>query len=237
MFRFNRLFRTLPENRKGTDYFIGDLHGQRERLSQALAERQFDPTRDRVISVGDLIDRGPDSPGCIALLEEPWFHACLGNHEWLLINAVLGGDPVSRQVHQDNGGEWVEDCDPRQLERWAQQLQQGCPLALEVPWRGRLIGVTHNDVLQNDWRVMRRKASRRLVDRCVWSRARFHAALGQASGTLTEPLPPIAGVDVVVAGHNPWPEPVWAANQVYIDTLWKSDRLTVVSAEDLLRRV
>lgn len=39
-----------------------------------------------MLSVGDLVDRGPDSIGCLKLLEAPWFHAVMGNHEQLLLN-------------------------------------------------------------------------------------------------------------------------------------------------------
>ena len=89
------------------------------------------------------------------------------------------------------------------------------PLALEVKFGSRRIGVTHNDVIGLDWQVMRKKASAKQVDHCVWSRNRFNTALSHPLAN------PIANIDLVVSGHNPHPTPVWAGNQVYIDTLWK----------------
>lgn len=65
---------------------VGDLHGHRHLLEDELDRIGFNPTRDRVLSGGDLIDRGPDSLGTLELLEEPWFHAVLGNHELMLLN-------------------------------------------------------------------------------------------------------------------------------------------------------
>jgi len=71
----------LPANLAGRDIIIGDLHGHTEILHRLLEQAKFDPSRDRVISTGDLVDRGPDSIGCLDFLNEPWFFAVRGNHE------------------------------------------------------------------------------------------------------------------------------------------------------------
>jgi hypothetical protein len=47
----------LPANTRGRDFVVGDIHGTFYVLEQALAAVGFDPARDRVICVGDLIDR------------------------------------------------------------------------------------------------------------------------------------------------------------------------------------
>ena len=75
----------LPHNSKGRDFIVGDLHGMRELFLQKLQEVGFDPTQDRVICTGDLVDRGPDSLGTLKLLQEPWFYSTLGNHERILL--------------------------------------------------------------------------------------------------------------------------------------------------------
>ena len=59
-----------PLNRHGRDYVIGDLHGQWQALQRALGEVAFDPARDRLFSVGDLADRGPDSLRCLQIIVE-----------------------------------------------------------------------------------------------------------------------------------------------------------------------
>src|SRR3546814_19725952 len=80
------LHRHLPANTAGRDFIVGDLHGCLDLLQVELARIAFDPTRDRLFSVGDLTDRGPDSMGCLRLLREPWFYAVPGNHEDLLLD-------------------------------------------------------------------------------------------------------------------------------------------------------
>lgn len=102
----------LPGNPWRRDLIVGDLHGHRATLNAALDTLEFDPTMDRVLSVGDLVDRGPDSVGCLRLLREPWFHAVKGNHEDLLLGSIreLGskaGTDSRFALHQNNGGDWL----------------------------------------------------------------------------------------------------------------------------------
>ena len=76
---------THSANAQGRDFVVGDLHGCRSMLDGLLEKVSFDKDRDRLFSVGDLIDRGPDSVGCLKLLREPWCFSVLGNHEAMLL--------------------------------------------------------------------------------------------------------------------------------------------------------
>lgn len=65
---------------------IGDLHGCYKEARQLLEKCEYDPTKDRVIFVGDLIDRGPDNDLCIEFAQmiqtlQDFPSAILGNHE------------------------------------------------------------------------------------------------------------------------------------------------------------
>ena len=53
--------RTFTANAHGRDFVVGDVHGCFRTLERALTELQFDPTRDRLFGVGDLVARGPHS--------------------------------------------------------------------------------------------------------------------------------------------------------------------------------
>ncbi len=106
----------LPVNTDGKDYIIGDLHGCFALLERLLSSVHFDPQQDRLFSVGDLIDRGPESLRCLQLLTEPWFYAVLGNHEVMIINFFLSylQNGVFQHLSDtedsgflENGGEWV----------------------------------------------------------------------------------------------------------------------------------
>lgn len=66
---------------------VGDIHGMYKALVQVLERANFDPHADELISVGDLVDRGPDSREVLEFLEQlPHFRFVLGNHdEWLFM--------------------------------------------------------------------------------------------------------------------------------------------------------
>ncbi|MBP5144082.1 metallophosphoesterase, partial [Pseudomonas chlororaphis] len=65
-------------NTAGRDFAVGDIHGHFTKLQAALDAVQFDPTVDRLFSVGDLVDRGPESADVDTWLAKPWFHAVRG---------------------------------------------------------------------------------------------------------------------------------------------------------------
>ena len=47
---------------------------------------------DYFISVGDNIDRGPESLNVLRLLNQPWFTSVKGNHEAMALDAFETGD-------------------------------------------------------------------------------------------------------------------------------------------------
>lgn len=110
------LHQRLPANTLGRDFIVGDLHGCLDLLQIELARIGFEPTADRLFSVGDLIDRGPDSMGCLRLVREPWFFAVRGNHEDMLIDYSREvvqpyGVGVRTKLFFCNGGDWVRTLD------------------------------------------------------------------------------------------------------------------------------
>ena len=87
------LVQQLPD---GPIDFIGDVHGELEALQRLLAHLGYRPDGSHaagrhLVFLGDLVDRGPDSPAVALLVRElvANHHASciLGNHE---MNAMLG---------------------------------------------------------------------------------------------------------------------------------------------------
>ncbi len=99
----------LPANTQGHDYIVGDLHGCKKELDQLLTYIGFNTSTDRLFSVGDLIDRGPNSVDCANLMYNDWFYLTLGNHELLMIQSILKRDPQYMKCWIDNGGLWHHD--------------------------------------------------------------------------------------------------------------------------------
>ncbi len=65
----------------GRRIFIGDLQGCREEFEALLSKVGFDPAGDTLHPVGDLVNRGPDSVGCVRLCRELGARPVLGNHD------------------------------------------------------------------------------------------------------------------------------------------------------------
>lgn len=100
-----QFLKTLEANTVGRDFIVGDMHGCLSLFEQFLQYIDFDPSKDRMISCGDLVDRGPDSLGCLRLLKNDWFHCVKANHEAMMIDALTGG--VLAQLWEPNGGKWA----------------------------------------------------------------------------------------------------------------------------------
>ena len=60
---------------------VGDVHGMLGELKELLASVQFKKGEDRLVFVGDLLDRGPDSAGCVRLAKDLDAIVTIGNHE------------------------------------------------------------------------------------------------------------------------------------------------------------
>ena len=65
---------------------IGDVHGCADEFEELLAKLELKPD-DRVIQVGDLVNRGPDSHRVIELAREYQVESIIGNHELRLLTA------------------------------------------------------------------------------------------------------------------------------------------------------
>src|SRR3954468_2069366 len=81
-------------------FVIGDVHGRGAQLANLLDMLPRDRAEDRLIFLGDLIDRGFDAPGCVEQVmqlckEDPERVVCLrGNHEQMLLDFIDGSSDI-----------------------------------------------------------------------------------------------------------------------------------------------
>jgi serine/threonine protein phosphatase 1 len=138
---------TLPENKRGRDFIVGDIHGHFDLLDQALDAVQLNPDKDRLISVGDLINRGPQSKRCLEFLGQPWFHAVRGNHEVFFNQSFKNGRP-SVEMPEDMfhpGLKWAFNEGAEKIHSMEEAFAR-LPLAIELETRRGPVGIVHADI-------------------------------------------------------------------------------------------
>ena len=69
---------------------VGDVHGCYTELVKLIEQVDYRPKRDRLIFIGDLINKGPDSKKVFKLYQQLDAEAILGNHEWYLLEQHAG---------------------------------------------------------------------------------------------------------------------------------------------------
>lgn len=108
---------------------IGDVHGQLEMFQQAI------DGVDDIVLLGDLVDRGPDSPGCLRLaldlLDEGRARMVRSNHDDKLFRALKGnkvmvGPKLEKTLTDLRAADDAEDLTGRFLKTFA-----GLPFVIE----------------------------------------------------------------------------------------------------------
>ena len=225
------MIKKLKNNTVGKDYFVGDIHGCYEQLMEALEKIKFNPDVDRLISVGDLVDRGPDSVKCLNLLKELWFHAVSGNHEDMMIKSFRREWPTHNYIQ--NGGKWFFHLPYEEQEQLVLLADTKMPLVIEVETDIGTIGVIHANA-PDDWQKYHQLNDDEdffddaLVEDTIWGRRRIY---GNQSGR-------VKGIDYVVVGHTPVEDVTVLENIVYIDTgAVYNNSLTILSVDEVVNYV
>lgn len=199
-------------NLVGRDFAVGDIHGSFSLLQEGLDQIEFDPAVDRLFSVGDLVDRGPESDQVLDWLDKPWFYAIMGNHELLTWRTALG-DPLSRMEPEDYGGEWLRELPVESQQRIGERLR-ALPIVMEIETNAGPVGLIHADCPFDDWHDVRATdwdALHELDDLMkvsLWSQDRYAFAYGKS----------VANIRAVIHGHNTIPDVTVLGNVHYIDT-------------------
>jgi serine/threonine protein phosphatase 1 len=214
----------ITMNTSGQDFFVGDIHGEYALLLQTLKQCRFNFDCDRLFSVGDIVDRGPDPKSCIQLLEQPWFYAVRGNHEEMLF-AEPGSELA--QIHHGAGGEWFFQCDSVEKKHLQDVINRHCPIAFTITSELGDIGVSHASAPQN-WRMIQEASESdiKLLQDCMWSIRQFQQ-VKQGQLSLVE------NIKVTIHGHVNCQQVTTNMNQLWIDTLLRTKRLTVLSAKQV----
>ena len=206
------MIRKFEINKNGRDFCVGDIHGYFSKLELALKKVSFNPLVDRLFSVGDLVDRGPESDRVLEFLNQPWFFSVAGNHEFLTWRSALG-NPYPHVDHEMHGGEWLNKL-PKDLRHHIGVRLRDLPLAIEVLTVNGKVGIVHADIPFDDWSEMenaswtQNDSMKGCYDICLWSTERIERNYQNN----------VKGLRALIHGHVVVNQPKTLGNVHFIDT-------------------
>lgn len=198
--------RIYKKNSNGVDYFMGDLHGNYDLFIEILKKINFDKSKDRIFSVGDLIDRGDESFECLMLSQNEWFIPVLGNHEEMLISSI--DNKYIRDIWGKNGGGWWELLDENDKNKAVTAIIEEFTITATIETCYGSVGLVHADYLESSWPINHSKLNKELLKKILWGRT-----------TISEKkIKDINGVDLIISGHTPLKNPELIGMHVFLDT-------------------
>ena len=205
---------------------IGDVHGCRAELEALLVELGYSVVRDqdgrpvdasapgrRAVFVGDLVDRGPDSPGVLRLvmgMVAGGNALCVpGNHESKLVKALQG-----RDVQVTHGLAETLAQLSQETPEFRRQVQDFC------------YGLVSHLVLDDGRLVVAHAGLKQAYHGRASARVRSFALYGDTTGETDEYGLPVRypwaqdyrGRATVLYGHVPTLEPEWVNGTMCLDT-------------------
>ena len=195
---------TVAANATGRDFVAGDLHGNLALLERSLQSLAFNEQQDRLFCVGDLIDRGRDSQQLIEWLAKPWFHACIGNHEAVMLDYEATRASEIAHNWQQFGGSWFFDLPATAQRRIAAMVREHCHFAIEIQSaQGEPeTGIVHADVpYQLSWPEFKQAILEEedVRQQTLWSRERGRGEVQ----TVVEGIPSlVCGHEIVAKAHK-----------------------------------
>jgi serine/threonine protein phosphatase 1 len=217
-----------PVNTQGKDYVVGDIHGMYETLLTVLTELKFDGRVDRLFSVGDLVDRGPDSQKCAELIYESWFYAVRGNHEQMMIDALVKDDQNSAALWAWNGGQWgiYGTPDEQNGRRLLAADLDLLPLVIVVGEGDHRFNVVHAEMIhreygENDGYYGVIPLTDAMIDNWVFNSSEENGLIWGRQMISGDPVSNRAhnmvNMSLTFVGHTPVREPIRVQRQIYLD--------------------
>jgi hypothetical protein len=197
---------------------VGDVHGCHVELVHLLRELGYSPEGvhpegRKVAFLGDLVDRGPDTPGVLrlvmAMVAAGTAISVRGNHEEKLVRALKGHD-----VHVGHGLEHSLDQLARETPRFRAEVLEFCDsLVPHYVLDGGKLVIAHAG-LPERYHGIESARTRALA---LWG---IHTGKYDARGfPVRHPWArDYRGAAMVLYGHTPIEEPEWVNGTLCLDT-------------------
>lgn len=216
---------------------VGDLHGRYDVFMRLLDRANYDPAKDVIYSVGDMIDRGPDSVKIVQFFQQERCYAIKGNHELMALDRDWWDTWVA-----NGGAQCLDDLEQQGLDHsWLKDQLRDLPWVIEVGQDGEegAFRLVHAEMPSNWSDEFFRKiynealnANDPFVARTLWGRNLILAAVEN----VTYMLPASSGIDFHperhrknFCGHTPIERAIKCGDVWFIDT-WRGKTLTMIDA-------
>ncbi len=116
-------------------FCFGDIHGHfqefQELLTLLIKDAKYNPKKDNLVLLGDLVDSGPDTKKVLDWAVDyknkypKTFHPLYGNHESLLLDALSKTHPIYGDYYlwwNQGGKETIDSYCPKNLTRYERAL-------------------------------------------------------------------------------------------------------------------
>ncbi|WP_371365336.1 metallophosphoesterase [Pseudomonas sp. QL9] len=196
-------------------FVLGDIHGAYDLVDEALDLVEFNKSKDLLISVGDLIDRGENSDKVLDLLSQPFFLAVRGNHEHLFLLAhaqeFVDMNLLGRLV-RDYGAWWWLLIDEEQQVKILNSLNP-LPISIEISTPQMTLGIVHAELPKSItyWQTFLSLLEKR-------DQRTIQSALEGRSRLTSQNATTISGIDYIFSGHTIVPAITALGNSVFLDT-------------------
>lgn len=222
--KLSNKIRYVEANGLGRDFVMGDVHGCFSLIEAALVLLHFDPAKDRLFSLGDLIDRGPESAQVAQFLQQPGIYGQRGNHEDHLLS-LMGYDAARaaqvvpeafttaelNHLYDNFGLGWWFELSARQKQDIAEALL-ALPLLSEIHTPRGTVGLVHAEVPPGmgwaEFKEAIEAGDPAVRNAALWGRSRQR--LNDASG--------VSGVGRIFCGHSIVNKVTALGNVYYLDT-------------------
>jgi serine/threonine protein phosphatase 1 len=186
-------------------YAIGDIHGCFDQLRALMDKIPIQMGRDKLVFMGDYIDRGPESYAVVEYLIElrdrfPAVVFLKGNHEEMLENYLEGAD---RFTYLLNGGQQTLD---DYLRRVGPVQKRAIPENHLAFFKSLvLFHQTENYIFVHAGLRQNLPLEKQRMEDMLWIREQFVTSRHDFGKK-------------VIFGHTPFPEPLVESNKIGIDT-------------------
>lgn len=196
-------------------FVVTDVHGHFNELNNGLQKLNYNDREDLLISLGDLIDRGPESMKTLNMFmcdKTGLKHSLIGNHEKFIVDKDFDN-------HLYNGGGWLLNELPELTDRVAlgRLIESKFSYCMTLKTGHKTYGLVHAAVplefeSWNDF-VEAIDHSKTLQTESVWQRE-----FVEYSGSKYYNQQFVSSVDFTIHGHTPVMEKeLIVANRIHID--------------------